>query len=91
MHFMKYFYQNFRVLPLTVGRQIGLMFAEIGTLSFIRNSAISWSKLRKVKSWTIARNTKRDSGLLLLSHLSCSPKLTLIMNHIKLQHTKQKS
>jgi hypothetical protein len=68
---------------------MGLMLAEIGTLSFIRSSAMSLSKLRKVKSWTMARNTKRDSGLLLLSHLSCSPKLTLIMNHMKLEQIKR--
>lgn len=76
-------YQEF--LPLLVGKQIGRIKSVIGTRSFNRNSAISLSKLLKLNFWAIARKTNRDSGLTESLHRSCSPNVTLIINHIKLK------
>ena len=70
--------------PVLVGRQMGLMFSVIGTLSLSRSSAMSWSKFMKLKSPVVARNTNLLSGLVVWLQRSCSPNVTLIMNHMNL-------
>lgn len=72
-------------IPLTVGRQMGRMLSVIGTRSFSRNRAISLSKLRKLKEPAMALKTNRDSGRIASLHRSCSPNVTLIMNHMNLR------
>uniref|UniRef100_A0A182QG48 Uncharacterized protein n=1 Tax=Anopheles farauti TaxID=69004 RepID=A0A182QG48_9DIPT len=68
------------------GRQIGRMKSVMGTRSFSRSSAISLSKFRKLNFCAMARNTNRDSGRTESSHRLCSPNVTLIMNHMKLEN-----
>lgn len=70
--------------PVLVGRQIGRMVSVIGTLSLSLNRAMSWSKFIKLKSPVKARNTNRLSGFFVSLQRSCSPNVTLIMNHINL-------
>lgn len=70
--------------PVLLGRQIGLMLSVIGTLSLSLNRAMSWSKFMKLKSPVMARNTNRLSGFLVSLQRSCSPNVTLIMNHMNL-------
>lgn len=70
------------------GRQIGRMKSVMGTRSFSRNSAMSLSKFKKLNFCAIALSTKRVSGRTESSHRLCSPNVTLIMNHIKLQRGK---
>lgn len=73
-----------RHAPALVGIQIGRMKSVIGTRSFKRNSAMSLSKLVKLNSWAMARNTNRVSGRSESLQRSCSPNVTLIMNHMNL-------
>lgn len=73
------------------GKQIGRMKSVMGTRSLRRNSAMSLSKLEKLNGCEMARSTKRVSGRVLSSHRSCSPNVTLIMNHIKLDGGKTKT
>lgn len=75
----------FGALPLFLGKQIGLMLSVMGTLSLSLSKAISLSKLRKLKDPAMARRTNLDSGLFVSLHLSSSPKVTLIMNHMNLK------
>jgi hypothetical protein len=70
--------------PVLLGRQIGRMVSVIGTLSLSLNRAMSWSKFMKLKSPVMARNTNRLSGFLVSLQRSCSPNVTLIMNHMNL-------
>jgi len=70
--------------PVLVGRQIGRMVSVIGTLSLSLNRAMSWSKFIKLKSPVMARNTNRLSGFFVSLQRSCSPNVTLIMNHMNL-------
>ena len=70
--------------PVLLGRQIGRMASVIGTLSFSLNRAMSWSKFIMLKSPVMARNTNRLSGFLVSLQRSCSPNVTLIMNHMNL-------
>lgn len=78
-------------LPRTVGKQMGRMLSVIGTLSFNLNNAISLSKLRKLNDPAIALKTNLDSGRTTSLHRSCSPNVTLIMNHMNLQRTYKKN
>ena len=71
-------------LPNIVGKHIGRIVSLNGTLSLRRSSAISFSKFRKLKSPVITRTTYLVSGPFSI-HLSCSPKVTLIMNHMNLK------
>lgn len=71
---------------------MGRMKSVIGTRSFSRNKAMSLSKLEKLNGCEIALKTKRVSGRVLSLHRSCSPNVTLIMNHMNLKiRTKRKS
>ena len=73
-------------VPLTVGKQIGLMALVSGTRSLSLMRATSLSNLRKLKSPVIARTTNRvSSGASPPLHVLCSPKVTLIMNHMNLK------
>ncbi|CAH0673911.1 unnamed protein product [Spodoptera exigua] len=67
---------------LLVGKQIGLIVSEIGTLSFNRSKAMSLSKLVRVNLLAMARSTNRVSGRLVALQRLCSPNVTLIMNHM---------
>lgn len=78
-----------RILFL-LGKQIGRMKSVIGTRSLSRNRATSLSKFEKLNGCEMARRTKRVSGRVLSSQRSCSPKVTLIINHIKLKIKKKK-
>lgn len=78
-------------IPFNFGKQIGLIFFVIGTRSFNRKRAMSLSKFRKLKAPATARNTNLDSGLLLSLHLSCSPNVTLIINHMNLKSKSVKT
>lgn len=71
-------------LPFTVGRHIGRIVSLKGTLSLSRSSAMSLSKLRKLKSPVNTLTTYLVS-VPLSTHLSCSPNVTLIMNHMNLK------
>lgn len=71
-------------LPSFVGKQIGRIKSVIGTRSFNLSSAMSLSKLRKLNFCVIARSTNRVSGRIESLQRSCSPNVTLIMNHMKL-------
>lgn len=71
-------------LPNDDGRHIGRIVSLNGTLSLRRSSAISLSKFRKLKSPVIIRTTYLVS-VGFSRHLSCSPKVTLIMNHMNLK------
>lgn len=73
-----------------LGKQIGRIVSVIGTRSLSRSKAMSLSKLEKLNGCDIARNTKRVSGLVLSSHRSCSPNVTLIINHMKLERQNKK-
>ena len=75
---------------MSFGKQIGRIKSVIGTRSFKRSKAISLSKFVKLNCCAIARSTKRVSGRTESLHRSCSPKVTLIMNHIKLKIQKYK-
>lgn len=72
-------------LPLFVGKQIGRIKSVIGTRSLRRKSAISLSKFVKLKVCENARRTKRVSGRTESLQRSCSPNVTLIMNHMNLK------
>lgn len=72
------------VAPLTDGRHMGLMVSLRGTLSLRRNRAMSLSKLRKLKSPVSTLTTYLVSAPFSV-HLSCSPNVTLIMNHMNLK------
>lgn len=78
-------YCHFLYLPFTDGKQIGLIESDNCTRSLSFNNAISLSKLRKLKSPVNARTTYLVSALYFSSHLSCSPNVTFIMNHINLK------
>lgn len=69
-----------------VGKQIGLMVSEMGTLSFNRSKAMSLSKLVRVNLLAMARSTKRVSGRVVALQRLCSPNVTLIINHMNLKH-----
>lgn len=71
-------------LPNIVGKHIGRIVSLNGTLSLRRRSAISFSKFKKLKSPVITRTTYLVSGLFSI-HLSCSPKVILIINHMNLK------
>lgn len=71
-------------VPGLVGKQIGRIKSVIGTRSFKRNNAISLSKLVKLNSCAMARNTNLVSGRCASLQRSCSPNVTLIMNHMNL-------
>lgn len=71
--------------PVLVGKQIGLIKSVIGILSFNRNRAISLSKFVKLNFCAVTLSTNRVSGRIISLHRSCSPKVTLIMNHMNLQ------
>lgn len=73
-----------KVAPFSVGKQMGLIVSLRGTLSFSRKSAMSLSKLRKLKSPVNTLTTYLVSAPLSV-HLSCSPNVTLIMNHMNLK------
>lgn len=77
--------QNKTNSPSAFGRQIGRMKSVIGTRSLRRSSAMSLSKLVKLKSWTNARRTKRVSGRVVSLHRSCSPNVTRIINQRNLK------
>lgn len=74
--------------PFLLGKQIGRMKSVMGTRSFKRSSAMSLSKLEKLNCWEIALRTNRVSGRFLSSQRSCSPNVTLIMNHINLKQLR---
>lgn len=63
---------------------MGLMASLNGTLSLRRNRAMSLSKLRKLKSPVSTLTTYLVSAPFSI-HLSCSPNVTLIMNHMNLK------
>lgn len=73
-----------KVAPFSVGKHMGLIVSLRGTLSFSRKSAMSLSKLRKLKSPVNTLTTYLVSAPLSV-HLSCSPNVTLIMNHMNLK------
>lgn len=75
-------------LPFFFGKQIGFMFWVMGTLSFSLRRAMSLSKFKKLKAPATALKTNLDSGLLLSLQRSCSPNVTLIMNHMNLKWKK---
>lgn len=75
-------------VPATVGRQIGLIVSESGTLLLSRSKAMSLSKFKKLKDPVIARTTYLVSGADFPKHLSCSPNVTLIINHMNLKKNK---
>lgn len=77
---------NRECVPEFSGKQIGRIKSVMGTLSFNRNIAMSLSKLVKLNCWAIARRTNLVSGRDESLHLSCSPNVTFIMNHMKLQN-----
>lgn len=73
-----------------VGKQMGRMKSVIGTRSLSRKRATSLSKFEKLNGCEMARRTKRVSGRVLSSHRSCSPKVTLIINHMKPNKMRRK-
>lgn len=81
-----YFFLNY--LPFFLGKQIGLIFCVMGTLSFSLRRAMSLSKFKKLKAPVTALKTNLDSGRLLSLQRLCSPKVTLIINHMNLKYKK---
>lgn len=74
---------------MALGRHIGVMVCVMGTRSLSLRRAMSLSKLRKLNDPAMALRTNLDSGFFVSRQRSCSPNVTLIMNHMNLEFIEE--